>query len=118
MGSRRPAPARQLPPGVQPLRPGRRRRPAAYRTPGPQRLHVNVSTEAVAAIDRVALIVSDLDRAEDDYVRTLGADVERRDDIEPSATRVLRIPHGRGRRSLLRLGSQRIELLEFTDSAG
>jgi catechol 2,3-dioxygenase-like lactoylglutathione lyase family enzyme len=77
-----------------------------------------VSTEAVAAIDRVALIVSDLDRAEDDYVRTLGADVEQRDDIEPSATRVLRIPHGRGRRSLLRLGSQRIELLEFTDSAG
>jgi hypothetical protein len=32
--------------------------------------------------------------------------------------RVLGIPHARGRRSLLRLGRERIELLEFTDSAG
>ena len=70
------------------------------------------------AIDRVALIVSDLDRAEADYVRTLGATLERRDDIEPSMTRVLRIPDARGRRSLLRLGRERIELLEFTDVAG
>jgi catechol 2,3-dioxygenase-like lactoylglutathione lyase family enzyme len=77
-----------------------------------------VSTGAAAAIDRVALVVSDLDRAEDDYVETFGASVQRRDDIEPSATRVLRIPPGRGRRSLLRLGGQRIELLEFTGSAG
>ncbi len=77
-----------------------------------------MSAGAAAAIDRVALVVSDLDRAEDDYVRTLGASVQRRDDIEPSVTGVLRIPRGRGRRSLLRLGGQRIELLEFTDSAG
>jgi catechol 2,3-dioxygenase-like lactoylglutathione lyase family enzyme len=75
-------------------------------------------TTRPAAIDRIALIVSDLDRAEDDYVRTFGFRVEQRDDIEPSMTRVLRIPDGHGRRSLLRLGRERIELLEFTDSAG
>jgi catechol 2,3-dioxygenase-like lactoylglutathione lyase family enzyme len=72
----------------------------------------------MAAIDRITLIVSDLDRTEQDYVQTLGAGVERRDDIEPSMTRVLRIPHARGRRSLLRLGRERIELLEFTDIMG
>jgi catechol 2,3-dioxygenase-like lactoylglutathione lyase family enzyme len=82
------------------------------------RLDVDVTTRPAAAIDRVALIVSDLDRAEDDYVRTFGCRVEQRDDIEPSMTRVLRIPDGRGRRSLLRLGRERIELLEFTDVAG
>ena len=71
-----------------------------------------------AVIDRVALVVSDLDRAEDDYVRTLGCRVERRDAIEPSLTGVLCVPPARGRRSMLRLGRQRIELLEFTDSAG
>jgi catechol 2,3-dioxygenase-like lactoylglutathione lyase family enzyme len=71
-----------------------------------------------AAIDRVALIVSDLDRCEEDYVATFGAGVLRRDVIEPSVTRVLRIPHARGRRSVLRLGRERIELLEFTDTAG
>ncbi len=70
-----------------------------------------------AAIDRVALITSDLEGAEDDYVRTFGCSVERRDDVEPSVTRVLRIPQARGRRSLLRLGGQRIELLEFMDSS-
>jgi catechol 2,3-dioxygenase-like lactoylglutathione lyase family enzyme len=75
-------------------------------------------TTRPAAIDRIALIVSDLDRAEDDYVRTFGFRVEQRDDIEPSMTSVLRIPDGHGRRSLLRLGRERIELLEFTDSAG
>lgn len=69
-------------------------------------------------IDRITLIVSDLDRAEDDYVATFGCSVEQRDDIEPSLTRVLCIPPARGRRSLLRLGRERIELLEFADSAG
>ncbi|MFJ9582643.1 VOC family protein [Streptomyces acidicola] len=69
-------------------------------------------------IDRIALIVSDLDRVEDDYVRTFGCSVEQRDAIDPSLTRVLRIPHTRGRRSLLRLGRERIELLEFAGSGG
>jgi catechol 2,3-dioxygenase-like lactoylglutathione lyase family enzyme len=69
-------------------------------------------------IDRITLIVSDLDRAEEDYVRTFGCSVEHRADIEPSLTRVLCIRRARGRRSLLRLGRERIELLEFTDSAG
>jgi catechol 2,3-dioxygenase-like lactoylglutathione lyase family enzyme len=77
-----------------------------------------MTTGQDVAIDRVTLVVSDLDRAEDDYVRTFGCSVEQRDDIESSLTRVLRIPQGRGRRSLLRLGRERIELLEFTDSAG
>ena len=77
-----------------------------------------MTTMPAAAIDRVTLIVSDLDRTEQDYVQTLGASVERRDDIEPSMTRVLRIPHARGRRSLLRLGRERIELQEFMDIAG
>jgi catechol 2,3-dioxygenase-like lactoylglutathione lyase family enzyme len=77
-----------------------------------------VTATPAAVIDRVALIVPDLDRAEDDYVRTLGCRVERRDGIEPSVTGVLRVPHARGRRSMLRLGRQRIELLEFTDPAG
>jgi catechol 2,3-dioxygenase-like lactoylglutathione lyase family enzyme len=71
-----------------------------------------------AVIDRVALVVSDLDRAEDDYVTTFGARVELRDDIEPSVMSVLGIPHARGRRLLLRLGRQQIELLEFTDVMG
>ncbi len=71
-----------------------------------------------AVIDRVTLVVSDLDRAEDDYVTTFGAAVERRADIESSVTRVLGIPHARGRCSVLRLGRERIELLEFTDSMG
>ena len=68
-------------------------------------------------IDRITLIVSDLDRAEDDYVRTFGCSVEQRGDIDPSLIRVLCIRQARGRRSLLRLGRERIELLEFTDSA-
>jgi catechol 2,3-dioxygenase-like lactoylglutathione lyase family enzyme len=71
-----------------------------------------------AVIDRITLIVSDLDRAEEDYVRTFGCGVEQRDDIDPALTRVLCVPPARGRRSLLRLGRERIELLEFTDSAG
>jgi catechol 2,3-dioxygenase-like lactoylglutathione lyase family enzyme len=62
-------------------------------------------------IDRVTLIVSDLDRTEDDYVTTFGCGVERRDVIEHSLTRVLGVPEATGRRSLLRLGSERIELL-------
>ena len=69
-------------------------------------------------IDRVTLIVSDLDRAEDDYVATFGCTVDHRASIEPALTGVLCIPPARGRRSLLRLGGQRIELLEFMDSAG
>ncbi|HEY6312179.1 MAG TPA: VOC family protein [Streptosporangiaceae bacterium] len=71
-----------------------------------------------AVIDRITLIVSDLDRAEDDYVGTFGCSVEHRADIEPSLTGVLCLPPARGRRSLLRLGRERIELLEFADSAG
>ena len=71
-----------------------------------------------AVIDRVTLVVSDLDRAEEDYVKTLGCSVQERGDIEPSLTRVLCIRRARGRRSLLRLGRELIELLEFTDSAG
>src|SRR5580700_4863706 len=69
-------------------------------------------------IDRVTLVVSDLDRAEDDYVRTFGCDVEQRGDIDPALIRVLCIRQARGRRSVLRLGRERIELLEFTDTAG
>ena len=69
-------------------------------------------------IDRVTLVVSDLDRAEADYVRTFGCRVEQRADIDPALIRVLCIRQARGRRSLLRLGRERIELLEFTDSAG
>jgi catechol 2,3-dioxygenase-like lactoylglutathione lyase family enzyme len=77
-----------------------------------------MTTRQQVAIDRVTLIVSDLDGAEDDYVRTFGCRVEQRGDVEPSLIRVLCVRQARGRRSLLRLGCQRIELLEFTDSAG
>jgi catechol 2,3-dioxygenase-like lactoylglutathione lyase family enzyme len=77
-----------------------------------------MTTRPETAIDRVTLVISDLDRAEDDYVRTFGCTVEQRGDIDPALTRVLCIGQARGRRSLLRLGRQRIELLEFTDSAG
>lgn len=71
-----------------------------------------------ARIDRITMIVSDLYQAENDYVTTLGCGVERRDAIEHSLAAVLGIPQARGRRSLLRLGCERIEMLEFTDSAG
>jgi catechol 2,3-dioxygenase-like lactoylglutathione lyase family enzyme len=71
-----------------------------------------------SVIDRVTLIVSDLARAEEDYVRTFGCRVEQRGDVEPSMIRVLCVRPARGRRSLLRLGRERIELLEFTDMAG
>ena len=77
-----------------------------------------MTTRQAVLIDRVTLVVSDLDRAEDDYVKTLGCSIEQRDDIEPSLTGVLCIRSARGRRSLLRLGRERVELLEFTDSAG
>ena len=77
-----------------------------------------MTNRPAAVIDRVTLIVSDLDRAEDDYVRTFGCSVEQRGDIDPALTSVLCIRQARGRRSLLRLGRERIELLEFTDSAG
>ncbi|HEX6519730.1 MAG TPA: VOC family protein [Streptosporangiaceae bacterium] len=69
-------------------------------------------------IDRVTLIVSDLDQAEDDYVTTFGCTVEHHDDIEPALMRVLCVRQARGRRSLLRLGRERIELLEFTEATG
>jgi catechol 2,3-dioxygenase-like lactoylglutathione lyase family enzyme len=77
-----------------------------------------MTTRPAAVIDRVTLVVSDLDRAEADYVRTFGCRVEQRADIDPALIRVLCIRQARGRRSLLRLGRERIELLEFTDSAG
>jgi catechol 2,3-dioxygenase-like lactoylglutathione lyase family enzyme len=77
-----------------------------------------VTAGDAAVIDRVALVVTDLDRCEADYTGTFGAQVEARDDIEASMTSVLGIPHARGRRLLLRLGRERIELLEFTDAAG
>jgi catechol 2,3-dioxygenase-like lactoylglutathione lyase family enzyme len=77
-----------------------------------------VTTRPEAVIDRITLVVSDLDRAEDDYVRTFGCSLDQRTDIDPALTRVLCVPQARGRRSLLRLGRERIELLQFTDSAG
>jgi len=77
-----------------------------------------MTTSPGVVIDRVTLIVSDLDRAEDDYVTTFGCTVEHRADIEPALTGALCVPPARGRRSLLRMGRERIELLEFTDSAG
>jgi len=77
-----------------------------------------VTTGPQAVIDRITLIVSDLDQSEWDYVKTFGCTAEGRWDIEPSVTSVLCLPHARGRSSCLRLGRERIELLEFTDSAG
>ena len=77
-----------------------------------------MTTGPAAVINRVTLVVSDLDRAEDDYVRTFGCHVEHRGDIDPALVRVLCIRRARGRRSLLRLGRERIELLEFTETAG
>jgi catechol 2,3-dioxygenase-like lactoylglutathione lyase family enzyme len=77
-----------------------------------------MTTRPGTVIDRVTLIVSDLDRAEDDYVRTFGCRVEQRGDIDPALTGVLCIRQARGRRSLLRLGRERIELLEFTEAGG
>src|SRR5271165_5382138 len=73
----------------------------------------NVTIRPEVLIDGVTLIVSDLDRAEDDYVRTFGCSVEKRADIEPALTRVLCMRDSRGRRSSLRLGHERIDLLEF-----
>ena len=77
-----------------------------------------MTTEPDVVIDRVTLIVPDLDRAEDDYVQTFGCSAEKRADIEHALTGVLCVRQARGRRSLLRLGRERIELLEFTDLAG
>jgi catechol 2,3-dioxygenase-like lactoylglutathione lyase family enzyme len=71
-----------------------------------------------AVIDRITLVVADIDRAESDYVAAFGCVVEQRGDIEPALTGVLCVKPSHGRRSLLRLGGERIELLEFTDSAG
>jgi catechol 2,3-dioxygenase-like lactoylglutathione lyase family enzyme len=77
-----------------------------------------MTTRPEVVIDRVTLIVSDLDRAEDDYVATFGCSVEQRGDVDPALIGVLCLRRSRGRRSVLRLGRERIELLEFTDSAG
>jgi catechol 2,3-dioxygenase-like lactoylglutathione lyase family enzyme len=77
-----------------------------------------MTTRPEVVIDRVTLIVSDLDRAEDDYVGTFGCGVEQCGDVDPALIGVLCLRPARGRRSLLRLGCERIELLEFTDSAG
>jgi catechol 2,3-dioxygenase-like lactoylglutathione lyase family enzyme len=71
-----------------------------------------------ARIDRITLVVSDLDQAEDDYVTAFGCHAGGRGAIEQSLTSVLGIPEASGRRSLLRLGREWIELLEFTDSTG
>ena len=71
-----------------------------------------------AVIDRITLIVSDLDRAEADYVGTFGCSVEQRSDFDTALVRVLCIRRARGRRSLLRPGRERIELLEFTEATG
>ena len=76
-----------------------------------------MTTSPDVVIDRITLVVSDLDEAEDDYVKTFGCSVESRAVIEPALTGVLCIRPTRGRRSLLRLGCERIELLEFTDLA-
>jgi catechol 2,3-dioxygenase-like lactoylglutathione lyase family enzyme len=77
---------------------------------------VNITPTVV--IDRIALVVSNLDQAQADYVTSLGCTVEHRDDIEPALTQTLCVPPARGQRACLRLGRQRIELLEFTDAAG
>jgi catechol 2,3-dioxygenase-like lactoylglutathione lyase family enzyme len=77
-----------------------------------------MTTRPEAVIDRITLIVSDLDQAEDDYVTTFGCTVEQRGDIDPALIGVLCLSRSRGRRSLLRLGCERIDLLEFTDMAG
>jgi catechol 2,3-dioxygenase-like lactoylglutathione lyase family enzyme len=77
-----------------------------------------VTARPAAGIDRITLVVSDLDRAEEDYIRTFGCSVEQRSDIDPALVGVLCIRRARGRRSLLRLGRERIELLEFTAAAG
>jgi catechol 2,3-dioxygenase-like lactoylglutathione lyase family enzyme len=77
-----------------------------------------MTTGPAAVIDRVTLVVSDLDRTEEDYITTFGASVEQRGDIDPALASVLCIRQARGRRSLLRLGRQLIELQEFADSAG
>jgi catechol 2,3-dioxygenase-like lactoylglutathione lyase family enzyme len=69
-------------------------------------------------IDRITRVVSDLDRAESDYVAAFECGIERRGAIEHSLTSVLGVPEATGRRSLLRLGRERIELLEFTDRMG
>jgi catechol 2,3-dioxygenase-like lactoylglutathione lyase family enzyme len=71
-----------------------------------------------ATIDRITLIVSDLDRAEDDYVTLLGCEVERREAIEQSLTSVLGVPQASGQRSKLRLGGQKIDLMAFADATG
>jgi catechol 2,3-dioxygenase-like lactoylglutathione lyase family enzyme len=77
-----------------------------------------MTTGPDVVIDRITLIVTDLDLAEDDYVATFGCSVEQRGDVDPALIGVLCLRQARGRRSLLRLGRERIELLEFTDSAG
>ena len=50
----------------------------------PQRLDIARTAGPVTVIDRVTPIVSDLDLAEDDYVKTFGFSIEQRGDIDPS----------------------------------
>jgi catechol 2,3-dioxygenase-like lactoylglutathione lyase family enzyme len=71
-----------------------------------------------AVIDRITLVVADIDRTERDYAGVFGCVIEHRGDIEPALVGVLCVKPAHGRRSLLRLGRERVELLEFTDSAG
>jgi len=66
-----------------------------------------MTTGPQAVIDRVTLVVSDLDRAEDDYITTLGCSIEQRADIDPTLTGVLCVRQARGRRSRHRLLSRR-----------
>ena len=75
------------------------------------------STTPAVVIDRLTLIVSDLDRAEDDYVKTFRCTVEQRTDIESELTRVLCVAPARGA-LILAARPERIELLEFCDAAG
>jgi catechol 2,3-dioxygenase-like lactoylglutathione lyase family enzyme len=86
-------------------------------------------------IERVVLVVADLEQAERDYVGTLGFTVENRETVGPELIQALRLhgrhgrhpllPRGRfglrsavppgagGRRSSLRLGREHVDLVEF-----
>lgn len=67
---------------------------------------------------RVVRVVADLDSAERDYVDTLGCTPEGRDTIDPVFTRLHGVPGVQGLRSSLRLGDQRIDLVEFAGAPG
>jgi catechol 2,3-dioxygenase-like lactoylglutathione lyase family enzyme len=67
-----------------------------------------MTTRKEVVVDRVTLIVSDLDRAVEDYVRTFGCSVEQSADIDSALIGVLCLTRACGRRSLVRLGRERI----------